>query len=154
MYMAESVLATMQRKQIEITIGELLLTDDFYMRLEITERLRHLIAHADPSLDRTRFMSGALEVVEALDLLLKLPNSQLLCMFCRSCQIPSFSVCFMGAAKFPASLYVLQKLPNSQLLCMFYGGCQIPSFSVCVTDISHFFYPIFLRGRFLACQHV
>ena len=44
--MAESVLATMQRKQIEITIGELLLTDDFYMRLEITERLRHLIAHA------------------------------------------------------------------------------------------------------------
>ena len=45
--MAESVLATMQRKQIEITIGELLLTDDFYMRLEITERLRHLIAHAD-----------------------------------------------------------------------------------------------------------
>jgi len=69
MYMAESVLATMQRKQIEITIGELLLTDDFYMRLEITERLRHLIAHADPSLDRTQLSEGALEELEALDLL-------------------------------------------------------------------------------------
>jgi len=68
-YMAESVLATMQRKQIEITIGELLLTDDFYMRLEITERLRHLIAHADPSLDRTQLSEGALEELEALDLL-------------------------------------------------------------------------------------
>ncbi len=64
--MAESVLATMQRKQIEITIGELLLTDDFYMRLEITERLRHLIAHADPSLDRSQLSEGALEELEAL----------------------------------------------------------------------------------------
>jgi len=67
--MAESVLATMQRKQIEITIGELLLTDDFYMRLEITERLRHLIAHVDPSLDRSQLSEGALEELEALDLL-------------------------------------------------------------------------------------
>jgi len=67
--MAESVLATMQRKQIEITIGELLLTDDFYMRLEITERLRHLIAHADSSLDRSQLSEGALEELEALDLL-------------------------------------------------------------------------------------
>jgi hypothetical protein len=67
--MAESVLATMQRKQIEITIGELLLTDDFYSRLEITERLRHLIAHTDPSLDRSLLSEGALEELEALDLL-------------------------------------------------------------------------------------
>ena len=67
--MAESVLATMQRKQIEIAIGELLLTDDFYSRLEITERLRHLIAHADSSLDKSQLSEGALEELEALDLL-------------------------------------------------------------------------------------
>ncbi len=67
--MAESVLAAMQRQQIEITIGELLLTDDHYMRLEIIERLRHLIAHADPSLDKSQLSEGALEELEALDLL-------------------------------------------------------------------------------------
>jgi len=51
--MAESMLATIQRRQIEFTIGELLLTSDHYMRIEITERLRHLIAHADPTLDKS-----------------------------------------------------------------------------------------------------
>src|SRR5205085_1177782 len=59
--MAESALATLQRKQIEATVGELLLTDDFYMRLEISERLRHLIAHADPTLDRSQLSEVALE---------------------------------------------------------------------------------------------
>ena len=67
--MAETALATLQRKQIEATIGELLLTDDFYMRLEITERLRHLIAHADPTLDRSQLSEGAREELEELDLL-------------------------------------------------------------------------------------
>ncbi len=67
--MAETALATLQRKQIEATIGELLLTDDFYMRLEITERLRHLIAHADPTLDRSQLSEWALEELEELDLL-------------------------------------------------------------------------------------
>ena len=67
--MTESVLAGMQRRQIEITVGELLLTSDHYMRLEIVERLRHLIAHADPTLDRTQLSEGALEELEELDLL-------------------------------------------------------------------------------------
>ena len=67
--MAESALAALQRRQIEITIGELLLTDDHYMRLEIIERLRHLIAHADPSLDKTQLSEGALEELLELNLL-------------------------------------------------------------------------------------
>ena len=67
--MSESVFAALQRRQIEITIGELLLTDDHYMRLEITERLRHLIAHADPSLDKSQLSEGALEELQELDLL-------------------------------------------------------------------------------------
>lgn len=67
--MAETALATLQRKQIEATVGELLLTDDFYMRLEITERLRHLIAHADPTLDKSQLSEGAQEELEELDLL-------------------------------------------------------------------------------------
>lgn len=67
--MAESVLAGMQRRQIEIMVGELLLTSDHYMRLEIVERLRHLIAHADPTLDRTELSEGALEELQELDLL-------------------------------------------------------------------------------------
>ncbi|GAC1350171.1 MAG: hypothetical protein NVSMB27_30140 [Ktedonobacteraceae bacterium] len=67
--MEESVLAVMQRRQIEITIGELLLTGDHYMRLEITERLRHLIAHADPTLDKTKLSEGALEELQELHLL-------------------------------------------------------------------------------------
>ena len=66
--MAESVFAAMQRKQIEVTIGELLLTDDHYMRLEIVERLRHLIAHADPTLDKTKFSEGAIEELRELHL--------------------------------------------------------------------------------------
>lgn len=57
--MAESTFAAIQRRQIEITVGELLLTDDFYIRMEIAERLRHLLAHADPSLDVTRLSEGA-----------------------------------------------------------------------------------------------
>ena len=67
--MAESVLAGMQRRQIEIMVGELLLTSDHYMRLEIAERLRHLIAHADPTLDRTQLSEGAIEELQELDLL-------------------------------------------------------------------------------------
>ena len=67
--MAESLFAAMQRKQIEVTIGELLLTDDYYMRLEIVERLRHLIAHADSTLDKTKFSEGAIEELRELHLL-------------------------------------------------------------------------------------
>lgn len=66
--MLESMFAAIQRKQIEFTIGELLLTDDHYMRLEIAERLRHLIAHADPTLDKTQLSEGAIEELQALHL--------------------------------------------------------------------------------------
>ncbi len=57
--MAETVLAAMQRRQIEITVGELLLTSDHYIRQEIVERLHHLVAHADPSLDLTQLSEAA-----------------------------------------------------------------------------------------------
>jgi hypothetical protein len=67
--MDESFLAAMQRQQIEITIGQLWLTDDFYMRQEIIERLRHLITHADPTLDKSRLSEGALDELRDLDLL-------------------------------------------------------------------------------------
>ncbi len=67
--MPESILATMQRRQIEITIGELLLTDDHYMRLEIVERLRHLIAHAELSLDKSQLSEGTREELRELNLL-------------------------------------------------------------------------------------
>lgn len=67
--MVETAFAALQRKQIEATVGELLLTDDFYMRLEITERLRHLIAHADPTLDKSQLSEGAREELEELNLL-------------------------------------------------------------------------------------
>ncbi|TMC24183.1 MAG: hypothetical protein E6J33_01470 [Chloroflexi bacterium] len=67
--MVESVLASIQRRQIEIMVGELLLTSDHYMRLEIVERLRHLIAHADPTLDKTQLSEGALEELLELNLL-------------------------------------------------------------------------------------
>jgi len=67
--MAESTLAAMQRKQIELTIGELLLTDDFYIRQGIVERLRHLIAHADPSMDLSELSESAREELQELDLL-------------------------------------------------------------------------------------
>ncbi|HJT58323.1 MAG TPA: hypothetical protein VJ761_17595 [Ktedonobacteraceae bacterium] len=70
--MAESVLAVMQRRQIEITVGELLLTSDHYMRLEILERLRHLIAHADPTMDLNQLSEVAREELQEHDLL---PNS-------------------------------------------------------------------------------
>lgn len=67
--MAESTFAAIQRRQIEITVGELLLTDDFYIRLEIAERLRHLLAHADPSLDITQLSEGAREELIELGIL-------------------------------------------------------------------------------------
>ena len=65
----ESKLAAIQRRQIEITVGELLLTSDHYMRLEIIERLRHLIAHADPTMDLTQLSEVAQEELQELDLL-------------------------------------------------------------------------------------
>jgi hypothetical protein len=67
--MAESVFAAMQRRQIEITVGELLLNSDYYMRLEIAERLRHLIAHADPSLDLKQLSEAAREELAELGIL-------------------------------------------------------------------------------------
>ncbi len=67
--MAESALAALQRRQIEITIGELWLASDFYTRQEIIERLRHLIAHADPSLDLSQLSEGAREELRDLGLI-------------------------------------------------------------------------------------
>lgn len=72
--MTESTLAVMQRRQIEITIGELLLTSDHYIRLGIVERLRHLISHADPSLDLTQLSEIAQEELQELDLLSGVDN--------------------------------------------------------------------------------
>jgi hypothetical protein len=73
--MAESTLAAMQRRQIEITVGELLLTSDHYIRLGIVERLRHLISHADPSLDITQLSEIAQEELQELDLLSSVDNT-------------------------------------------------------------------------------
>ena len=67
--MAESTLAAIQRQQIEITVGDLLLTSDFYMREAIIERLRHLLSHADRSLDISQFSEMALEELQELNLL-------------------------------------------------------------------------------------
>jgi len=67
--MTESTLAAMQRRQIEITIGELLLTSDHYIRLGIVERLHHLISHADPSMDLTQLSEVAQDELQELDLL-------------------------------------------------------------------------------------
>ncbi len=67
--MAESALAAIQRRQIEITIGELWLTDDHFIRQGIIERLRHLISHADPSLDLSRLSEAAREELQELNLL-------------------------------------------------------------------------------------
>lgn len=67
--MAESALAAIQRRQIEITIGELWLTDDHYIRQGIVERLRHLISHADPTMDLTQLSEAAQEELQDLDLL-------------------------------------------------------------------------------------
>ena len=72
--MTETTLAVMQRKQIEITVGELLLTSDHYIRQGIIERLRHLISHADPSLDRTQLSEIAREELQELDLLSDVDN--------------------------------------------------------------------------------
>jgi len=72
--MAESAFAAIQRRQIEITVGELLLTDDYYIRLEIAERLHHLIAHADPSLDTARLSESAREELAELGIL-SLPDA-------------------------------------------------------------------------------
>ena len=65
----ESMLAAIQRQQIEIAVNELLLTSDHYMRTSIAERIRHLIAHADHTLDITRFSDTAQEELEELDIL-------------------------------------------------------------------------------------
>ncbi|MGH2498084.1 MAG: hypothetical protein ACRDIV_25585 [Ktedonobacteraceae bacterium] len=67
--MAESTFAGIQRRQIEITIGELWLTDDHYIRQGIIERLRHLISHADPSMDLTQLSEAAREELQELNLL-------------------------------------------------------------------------------------
>ena len=67
--MAESALAAIQRRQIEITIGELWLTDEHYIRQGIVERLRHLISHADPTMDLTQLSEAAQEELQDLDLL-------------------------------------------------------------------------------------
>jgi hypothetical protein len=67
--MAESTFATIQRRQIEITIGELLLTSDHYIRLGIAERLRHLIAHADPSMDLALLSESARDELAELGIL-------------------------------------------------------------------------------------
>ena len=67
--MAESTLAGIQRRQIEITIGELWLTDDHFIRQGIIERLRHLISHADPSMDLSQLTQAAREELQELDLL-------------------------------------------------------------------------------------
>ncbi len=69
--MAESTFATIQRNQIEAAVGELLLTSDFYMRQSVIERIRHLIAHADPTLDVHNFSEMAQEELEELGLLKK-----------------------------------------------------------------------------------
>ena len=67
--MAESTLAGIQRRQIEITISELWLTDDHYIRQGLIERLRHLISHADPSMDLSRLSEAARDELQELDLL-------------------------------------------------------------------------------------
>jgi len=67
--MAESTLAAIQRRQIEITIGELWLTDDHFIRQGIIERLRHLISHADPSMDLSQLSEATREELQELDLL-------------------------------------------------------------------------------------
>ncbi|MBV9616484.1 MAG: hypothetical protein JO031_13605 [Ktedonobacteraceae bacterium] len=67
--MAESALAALQRQQIEIAVGELLLTSDYYMRTSIAERLRHLISHSDPTLDVSQFSEVAQEELQELNLL-------------------------------------------------------------------------------------
>ena len=74
--MTESTLAVMQRRQIEIIVGELLLTSDHYMRLGIVERLHHLISHADPSMDLTQLSEVAQDELQELDLLPDIDQSR------------------------------------------------------------------------------
>ncbi|HET8844585.1 MAG TPA: hypothetical protein VFN35_24155 [Ktedonobacteraceae bacterium] len=73
--MAESVFAAMQRRQIEVTVGEYLLTSDHYIRQGIVERLHHLIAHADPSLDLNQLSEAAREELTEMGIL-DLPESE------------------------------------------------------------------------------
>jgi hypothetical protein len=68
--MAESTLAGIQRRQIEIIISEFWLTDDHYIRQGLIERLRHLISHADPSLDLNQLSEAARDELQELNLLL------------------------------------------------------------------------------------
>ena len=67
--MGESAIAAIQRQQIEIAVGELLLTSDYYMRTSVTERIHHLLAHADPTLDISQFSEMAVEELQELNLL-------------------------------------------------------------------------------------
>ncbi|GHO43881.1 hypothetical protein [Ktedonospora formicarum] len=67
--MEESVLAAIQRQQIEIAVGDLLLSSDHYMRASIAERIHHLIAHADPTLDVSKFSEMAWEELVELRIL-------------------------------------------------------------------------------------
>jgi len=67
--MAESAFAAIQRRQIEITVGELLLTSDYQIRQEIAERLHHLVAHADSSLDLTQLSEAAQDELVELGIL-------------------------------------------------------------------------------------
>ncbi len=67
--MEETSIATIQRQQIEITVGELWLTSDHYMRQGIIERLHHLIAHADSTLDKAKLSEGAMEELKELNLI-------------------------------------------------------------------------------------
>ncbi|MBE3558669.1 MAG: hypothetical protein IMW89_05505 [Ktedonobacteraceae bacterium] len=67
--MKESILAAIQRQQIEIAVGELLLTSDYYMRQSTIERIRHLLAHADPTLDTQKLSEMAREELEEQGLL-------------------------------------------------------------------------------------
>jgi len=67
--MTESTFAGIQRRQIEIIIGELWLTDDHFIRQGIVERLRHLISHADPSMDLTQLSEAARQELQELDML-------------------------------------------------------------------------------------
>ena len=67
--MAESTLASIQRQQIEIAVSELLLTDDYYIRQTIVERIRHLIAHADRTIDISKLSETAQEELQELQLI-------------------------------------------------------------------------------------
>jgi hypothetical protein len=67
--MAESALAAIQRQQIEILVSELFLTDDHFMRQSVLERLRHMIAHADRTLDIHQFSEAAQDELQELDLI-------------------------------------------------------------------------------------